>query len=104
VLACSWYIAWSNVRSAMMIPIRLEEPWSVTVIGVELDGTIDKMAHFGLTSLCGSRLADTAAMPLVLFPFRYLGDPLWQQHFEAVSDPEGVTFHISGTLIKVISN
>jgi hypothetical protein len=60
-----------------MIPIRPEELWTITVMGVELDDTIDKTAHFALASLCGSRLADTAAMPLTLFPFRYQGDPMW---------------------------
>jgi hypothetical protein len=74
---------------SMMIPIRPEETWSITVMGVELDNTVDKMTHFTLASLCGSRLADTAVMPLTLFSFRYQGDPMWQQCFEAVSDPEG---------------
>jgi hypothetical protein len=35
------------------------------------------MAHFALTSLCGSRLADTATTPITLFPFRYQEDLLW---------------------------
>jgi hypothetical protein len=61
-----------------MISIRPKELWTITVMGVELDDTIDKTAHFALASLCGSRLADTAAMPLTLFPFRYQGDPMWQ--------------------------
>jgi hypothetical protein len=78
---------------SMTIPIKSEEPWTVTVIGVELDDTIDKMTHFSLASLCGSRLADTTAMLLALFLFRYQGDPVWQQHFEVVSDPEGPHYH-----------
>jgi hypothetical protein len=61
--------------------------------GVKLDDTVDKMVHFTLASLCGSRLADTAVTPLMLFPFHYQGDPVWQQHFEAVSDPEGPHYH-----------
>jgi hypothetical protein len=59
------------------IPIRPEERWSVTVMGVELDNTVNKMAHFALASLCGSRLDDTAAMELVIFLFRYQRDPAW---------------------------
>jgi hypothetical protein len=78
---------------SVTIPIRPEEPWSVTVMGVELDDTVDKTTHFTLASLCGSCLADTAASPLMLFPFRYQGDPVWQQHFEAVSDHEGPHYH-----------
>jgi hypothetical protein len=76
-------------EASVMIPIRLEETWSVTVMGVELDDTINKTTHFALASLCGSRLADTAATLLALFPFCYQGDPMWQQRFEAVSNPEG---------------
>jgi hypothetical protein len=79
---------------SVMIPIRPEEPWTITVMGVELDETIDKTAHFALTSLCGSRLADTVVTPLALFPFRYQGDPVWQQHFEAISDPKGPHYHV----------
>jgi hypothetical protein len=61
---------------SMMIPIRPEESWSITVMGVELDDTVYKTAHFALTSLCGSRLAGTAVTPLALFSFRYQGDPM----------------------------
>jgi hypothetical protein len=62
---------------SVTIPIHPEEPWTVTVIGVELDDTIDKTTHFTLASLCGSCLADTAMMPLTLFLFRYQGDLVW---------------------------
>jgi hypothetical protein len=55
----------------MTIPIKPEKPWTITIIGVELDDTVDKMAHFALASLCGSCLADTAMMPLALFPLCY---------------------------------
>jgi hypothetical protein len=58
---------------SVTIPIRPEEPWSVTVLGVELDDTIDKTTHFALAC---SRLADTAATPLTLFLFCYQGDPV----------------------------
>jgi hypothetical protein len=56
---------------SVMIPIRLEEPWSVTVMVVELDHTVNNMAHLTLASLCGSHHADTAVMLLLLFPFCY---------------------------------
>jgi hypothetical protein len=56
---------------SVTIPIRQEESWSVTIMGVELDGTVDKMAHLTLASLCGSHLADTTAMPLAFFLFCY---------------------------------
>jgi hypothetical protein len=74
---------------SVMIPIRPEELWSVTIMGVELDNTVNKMAHFALALLCGSRIAETATTPLVPFPFCYQGDPVWQQHFEAISNPNG---------------
>jgi hypothetical protein len=78
----------------MTIPIRPEEPWSVTITGVELDDAIDKTAHFTLASLCRTHLDDTASTPLALFLFHYQGDPVWQQCFEAISDPEGLHYHI----------
>jgi hypothetical protein len=49
-----------------------------TVIGVELDDTVEQTTQVTLSSLCGSRLADTATMPIALFPVRYQGDPVWQ--------------------------
>jgi hypothetical protein len=64
---------------SVMIPIWPEEPWTVTIMGVELDDTVDKTSHFALALLCWSRLADTAMMLLALFPFSYQEDPVWQQ-------------------------
>jgi hypothetical protein len=64
-----------------------------TIIGVELDETIEQMAQVALTSLCESRLADTTAMPIVLFPIRNQEDHVWKLHFEAMSNPEGPHFH-----------
>jgi hypothetical protein len=46
-----------------------------------------------LASLCGSHLADTAVMPIALFPFCYRGDLVWKQRLGAVSDPEGPHCH-----------
>jgi hypothetical protein len=60
---------------------------------VELDDTVNMTAHFTPASLCGNHLADTAVTPLTLFPFCYQGDPMWQQRFEAVSNPEGPHYH-----------
>jgi hypothetical protein len=50
------------------------------------------MAQVTLTSLCGSRIANTVVMPITLFLVRYQGDPMWQQRLEAISDPEGPHF------------
>jgi hypothetical protein len=83
---------------SMTIPIQPEEPWTIIVVGVELDDTINKTAHFTLASLCGSHLADTATMLLALFLFRYQGDPVWQQHFAAIFNPEGPHYH-AGTAV-----
>jgi hypothetical protein len=75
------------------IPLSPEEPWMATVIGIEFDDTANQTAQVAITSLCESRLADTAAMLIALFPIRYQGNPVWQQHLEAVSEPEGPHFH-----------
>jgi hypothetical protein len=52
---------------SITIPLNSVETWMATIIGVELDDTIEQTAQVTLTSLCGSRLADTAVMPIVLF-------------------------------------
>jgi hypothetical protein len=71
------------------------EPWMATVIGVELDETIEQTAQVALTSLCESHLADTATTPIVLFLICNQEDLVWKQRFEAVSNPEGPHFHTS---------
>jgi hypothetical protein len=77
----------------MVIPLNPMEPWMATVIGVELDETVKQTTQVTLTSLCESRLADTAAIPITLFPIRNQEDPVWKQRLEAVSNPEGPHFH-----------
>jgi hypothetical protein len=78
----------------VVIPLKPTEPWMATVIRVKLDETIEQTAQVALTSLCESHRADTAAMPIALFLIRNQEDPVWKQHLEAVSDPEGPHFHV----------
>jgi hypothetical protein len=75
----------------MVIPLNPTEPWMATVIGVDLDETVEQTAQVALTSLCESRLADTAAMPIALFLIRNQEDPVWRQCLEAVSNPRALT-------------
>jgi hypothetical protein len=77
----------------MVIPLNPIEPWMTIVIGVKLDETVEQTAQVTLTSLCESRLTDTAAMPIALFPIHNQEDPVWKQRLEAVSNPEGPHFH-----------
>jgi hypothetical protein len=39
----------------VVIPLNPTEPWMTTVIGVELDETVEQTAQVALTSLCGSQ-------------------------------------------------
>jgi hypothetical protein len=55
---------------SMVIPLNPMEPWVATIIGVELDETIEQTAQVTLTFLCESRLANTVVMPITLFPIR----------------------------------
>jgi hypothetical protein len=64
---------------SVTIPLNPTEPWMATVIGVELDDTIEQTAQVALTSLCGSHLADTAVMPIALFLVRYQGTIIQQR-------------------------
>jgi hypothetical protein len=77
----------------VVIPLNPMKSWMTTVIGVELDDTVEQTAQVTLTSLCETRLADTAALPIVLFLIRNQEDPVWKQRLEAVSNPEGPHFH-----------
>jgi hypothetical protein len=43
---------------------------------VELDETVEQTAQVALTSLCESRLADTATMPITLFLIHNQEDPV----------------------------
>jgi hypothetical protein len=60
---------------SVTMPLNLIEPWMTSVISVELDDTVKHMAQVTLTSMCGSRLADTAAMPITFFPVCYQRTP-----------------------------
>jgi hypothetical protein len=62
----------------VVISLNPTEPWMATIIGVELDETVEQTAQVTLTSLCESRLADTTAMPIALFLIRNQEDPVWK--------------------------
>jgi hypothetical protein len=79
----------------VVIPLNPMEPWMTTVIGVELDETVEQTAQVALTFLCESPLADTVVMPIALFLTRNQEDPVWKQCLEAVSNPEGPHFDAS---------
>jgi hypothetical protein len=80
---------------SVMIPLSPMEPWGATVIGVELDKTIEQAAHVTRTALFESGLNDTATMPITLFLICKQEDPMWKQRLQAVTDPEGPHFHAS---------
>jgi hypothetical protein len=77
----------------VVIPLNSTEPWMATIIGVELDETVEQTAQVALTSLCESCLTDTAVMPITLFLIRNQEDPMWKQRLEAVSNSEGPHSH-----------
>jgi hypothetical protein len=52
--------------------------WMGAVIGSKLDDAVEKMAHIAVTSLCESRLAPTAEMPITLFSICDQEDLVWQ--------------------------
>jgi hypothetical protein len=55
---------------SVMLPLSPTELWVMTVSNVELDETVEQAAHVAPTALCGSRLNNTAAMPIALFLIR----------------------------------
>jgi hypothetical protein len=44
-------------ETSVTIPLNQEDPWIGTIVGSELDTTVEQTAHVVLTSLCESRLA-----------------------------------------------
>jgi hypothetical protein len=52
---------------SVAIPINSTESWMATIIGVELDETVEKTAQVTPTSLCESCITGTATMPIALF-------------------------------------
>jgi hypothetical protein len=60
----------------VVIPLNPTEPWMSTVIGVELNETVEQTAQVALNSLCETRLADTVTMPIALFSIRNQEDPV----------------------------
>jgi hypothetical protein len=79
----------------MVIPLNPMESWMATVIGVELDETVEQTAQVALTFMCETCLTDTAVMPIVLFPIHNQEDPVRKRRLEAVSNPVGPHFHAS---------
>jgi hypothetical protein len=77
----------------MTLPLSLTEPWGTTVISVELDETVEQAAHVALTALCESRIDDTIAMQIMLFPIHEQEEPMWRQRLQDVTDPEDPHFH-----------
>jgi hypothetical protein len=63
---------------SVTITLNPVEPWMATIIGIELDDSVKQTAQVALTSLCGNRLTDTAAMQIELFLICYQGDHMWK--------------------------
>jgi hypothetical protein len=73
-------------------PFNPTEPWSGSFIDSKPDTIVKMMAHVTLTSLCESRLAATASLPITLLPIRNQENLVWQQRLEAVFNLEGPHF------------
>jgi hypothetical protein len=82
---------------SMMIPLDHAHPWSGFIVGSEPDTSIEMMAHIALTPLCEDRLTATSALPIALLPIQNQENTVWQQHLEAMSDLEGLLFHVGMT-------
>jgi hypothetical protein len=86
---------------SITLPLSPTEPWGMTIIGIELDKTVEQAAHAALTALCGSHLNDTAAMPIALFLIHEQEEPMWRHHLQDVIDLEGPHFHVGMVAMTV---
>jgi hypothetical protein len=64
---------------SVTLPLSPIEPWGTTIIGIELDETVEQAAHNALNALCESYLDNTAMMPIALFPIHEQVEPMWRQ-------------------------
>jgi hypothetical protein len=78
---------------SVTLPLSLTEPWGTTSVSVELDEMVEQAVHIALTTQYESSLDDTTAMPITLFLIREQEEPMWRQHLQDVTDPEGPHFH-----------
>jgi hypothetical protein len=78
---------------SVTLPLSLTEPWGMTIVSVELDELVEQAVHIALTALYESSLDDTTAMPITLFLICEQEEPMWRQHLQDVTDPEGPHFH-----------
>jgi hypothetical protein len=78
---------------SMMVPFNPIDPWMGTVVGSELDSTIEQMTLVALATLCESHLAATVEVPTTLFPIHNQEDPVWHQCLVTMSGSKGSHFH-----------
>jgi hypothetical protein len=64
-----------DIRSHPVFPDG--SPWSMWVIGNDLDDAIEKAAHVVLTALCLQCLPYTVGTPISLYPILDQSDPEW---------------------------
>jgi hypothetical protein len=55
-----------DIRSHPVFPNG--RPWSMWVIGNDMDEAMENAAHMALSALCSQRLLETAGMPISLYP------------------------------------
>jgi hypothetical protein len=84
---------------SVTLPLSSIELWGTTIVDIKLNETIEQEAHVALTALCESRLDDTAAMSIALFPISEHEEPMWRQRLQDVTEPEGPQFHTGMTMM-----
>jgi hypothetical protein len=57
-------------------------PWSMWVIGNDMDDAMEKAAHVALTALSSQRLPDTVGTPISLYPVQDRSDLEWMTHID----------------------
>jgi hypothetical protein len=76
------------------IPSDRAAPHRGSVIGIDLDDGVEKMAHMALIAFCEHHLTDTAGTPLVHLLIQNQENPLWQQSHNTVCDMTNTQFSI----------
>jgi hypothetical protein len=72
--------------------------WFTTARGDDLDDTLERAAHQGLTEFCDRHLPVLDDTDIALLPVQNEGNVVWSERVSAVGDPELPTHHAGWAL------
>jgi hypothetical protein len=79
------------------VPAHPSDPgmtaWFTTVIGDDLDGTLERAGHQALMEFSEYHLSGVVGTAITLFPVQNEGNTAWSERLAALGDPKGSAYH-----------